>query len=72
MRTIIILEDVTLTATEKTIREYEAELAEAQELLAEMDWERQARKALHEAYKNGDWGLYSDLHKDLYGVRPRW
>ena len=37
MRTIIILEDVTLTATEKTIREYEAELAEAQERLAEME-----------------------------------
>lgn len=72
MRTIIIATDITLTATEKTIREYEAELAEIQELLAEMDWERQAREALLEAYRNGDWGLYSDLHKDLYGVRPRW
>ena len=54
MRTIIIATDITLTATEKTSREYEAALAEAQERLAEMDWERQARKALHEAYSNGD------------------
>jgi len=72
MRTIIIATDITLTATEKTIREYEAELAKTQELLKEMEWKRQAWKALHEAYENEDWGLYSDLYKDLYGVRPRW
>ena len=31
-------------------------------------------EALHEAMREAreaeDWGLYSDLHKELYGVRP--
>ena len=65
MRTITICEGVTLTASEEVIRQYEGEVADAQ-------WEREALGWLREAAARGDWGLYSDLHKDLYGVRPRW
>lgn len=75
MRTIVICADVTLTASEKTIRAYEAELAEIraeQEAWdAEREWRRKALVWLQKAYEEGDWGLYSDLYKDLYGVRPR-
>ena len=70
MRTIIIAEDITLTASEKTIREYEKELAEVQVMLEERRWERQMRKAIEEAYENEMWDFYSDLYKDVYGVRP--
>lgn len=70
MRTIIIAEDITLTASEKTIREYEKELAEVQAMLEERRWERQMRKAIEEAYENEMWDFYSDLYKDVYGVRP--
>jgi hypothetical protein len=36
------------------------------------EWENSTRKALERALANEDWDLYSDLYKDLYGVRPRW
>lgn len=36
------------------------------------EWESSTRKALERALANEDWDLYSDLYKDLYGVRPRW
>ena len=29
-------------------------------------------EALERAAANEDWDFYSDLYKDLYGVRPRW
>lgn len=29
-------------------------------------------EALRYAEEVGDWDLYSDIYKDLYGVRPRW
>ena len=47
----------------------------------EAEWEaEQASEALEDALRAdleyaadiGDWDLYSDLYKDLYGVRPRW
>lgn len=25
-----------------------------------------------EAHRTGDWSVYSDVYKDIYGVRPRW
>ena len=69
MRTIVIVADVTLTASEETIRAYEAEReAEA----AAIQWEEDAHRWLKKAAETGDWSLYSDLYKDLYGVRPRW
>jgi hypothetical protein len=36
------------------------------------EWENSTRKALERALANEDWDLYSDLYKDLYGIRPRW
>ena len=35
-------------------------------------WEIAARKALDRALAEEDWDLYSDLYKDLHGIRPRW
>ena len=63
MRTITISEGITLTASEEVIRQYEDEVAAVQ-------WERDALGWLKEAAEAGDWSFYSDLHKDLYGVRP--
>lgn len=75
MRTIVICADITLTASERTIRAYEAELAEIraeqEAQTAEQAWYETAFICLQEAYKSGDWDLYSDLYKDLFGVRPR-
>jgi len=65
MRTITISEGITLTASEEVIRQYEDEVADAQ-------WERDALDWLRQAAEAGDWGFYSDLHKDLFGVRPHW
>lgn len=36
------------------------------------EWEIATRKALERALADEDWDLYSDLYKDLHGVRPRW
>lgn len=36
------------------------------------EWEIATRKAIQTARENGDWDLYSDLFKDLHGIRPRW
>lgn len=36
------------------------------------EWEISTRKALARALADEDWDLYSDLFKDLHGVRPRW
>lgn len=63
MRTITISEGITLTASEGVIRQYEAQVAERQ-------WRRDAVEWLRQAAEAGDWSFYSDLHKDLYGVRP--
>lgn len=63
MRTITISEGITLTASEEVIRQYEAQVAERQ-------WRRDAVEWLRQAAEAGDWSFYSDLHKDLYGVRP--
>ena len=43
-----------------------------QEEIHREEWERSAQEALERAYSEGDWDLFSDLYKDLYGVRPRW
>ena len=65
MRTITIMEGITLTATEATIAEYER-YRDAK------TWEDKARVHLAELYVKGEYDLYSDLYKDVYGVRPRW
>lgn len=35
-------------------------------------WEVDTQKAIDRAFEEGDWDLYSDLYKDLHGIRPRW
>lgn len=64
MRTIQINEYITLTASEDVIREYEWEQEER-------EWMAEGVELLRKAYEAGDWDFYSDLHKDLYGFRPR-
>lgn len=36
------------------------------------EWERSTWEAIQKASAEGDWDLYSDLYKDLFGIRPRW
>lgn len=64
MKTITIIEGVTLTATQSTIDAYLAEKREA-EVLAELTaWLADPANRYSEEY--------SDIYKDVYGVRPRW
>ena len=64
MKTITIIEGVTLTATQSTIDRYFAEKREA-EVLAELTaWLADPANRYSEEY--------SDIYKDVYGVRPRW
>jgi hypothetical protein len=64
MKTIIIIEGVTLTATRSTIDRYFAEKREA-EVLAELTaWLADPANQYSEEY--------SDIYKDVYGFRPRW
>ena len=63
MQTITIIEGVTLTATQSTIDRYLAEKREA-EVLAELTaWLADPANRYSEEY--------SDIYKDVYGVRPR-
>lgn len=63
MRTIELIEGVTLTATEKTLRK-------AQELVNYYVNQAALLDELNRAWEMGEWDYYSDLHKDLFGVRP--
>ena len=64
MKTIIIIEGVTLTATQSTIDAFLAEKREA-EVLAELTaWLADPANRYSEEY--------SDIFKDVYGFRPRW
>ena len=64
MKTIIIIEGVTLTATRSTIDRYLTEKREA-EVLAELTaWLADPANRYSEEY--------SDIFKDVYGFRPRW
>ena len=64
MKTITIIEGVTLTATQSTIDRYLAEKREV-EVLAELTaWLADPVNRYSEEY--------SDIYKDVYGVRPRW
>ena len=64
MKTITIIEGVTLTATQSTIDAYLAEKREA-EVLAELTaWLADPANRYSEEY--------SDIYKDVHGFRPRW
>ena len=64
MKTITIIEGVTLTATQSTIDRYLAEKREAEALAELTAW-------LADPANFAD-PLYSDIFKDVHGVRPRW
>ena len=64
MKTITIIEGVTLTATQSTIDAYLAEKREA-EVLAELTaWLADPANRYSEEY--------ADIYKDVHGFRPRW
>ena len=63
MKTIVIADGITLTATDATIAQYERECAD-------IAWEREAIAWLNS--HSMDDPDYSDIFKDVYGVRPRW
>lgn len=66
MKTITIIEGVTLTATQSTIDTYLAEKAEAKWLENALAWLNEpTNRALYPE-------IYSDIYKDVYGIRPRW
>lgn len=64
MKTITIIEGVTLTATQSTIDRYLAEKAEAENEARVLAWLADPANRHDECY--------SDIYKDVYGVRPRW
>ena len=64
MKTITIIEGVTLTATQNTIDRYLAEVAEAENEARLLAWLADPANRYSEEY--------SDIYKDVYGVRPRW
>lgn len=64
MKTITIIEGVTLTATQSTIDRYLAEVAEAENEARILAWLADPANRYSEEY--------SDIYKDVYGVRPCW
>ena len=64
MKTITIIEGVTLTAAQSTIDRYLAEKAEAENEARIFAWLADPANRYSEEY--------SDIYKDVYGVRPRW
>ena len=64
MKTITIIEGVTLTATQSIIDRYLAEKAEAENEARLLTWLADPANRYSEEY--------SDIYKDVYGVRSRW
>lgn len=71
MKTITIIEGVTLTATQSTIDRYLAEVAEAEAERLALEEERKILRWLADPANWHD-ECYSDIYKDVHGVRPRW
>ena len=64
MKTITIIEGVTLTATQSTIDSFLAEKREA-------EWEAQAKAWLNDPANESN-PDYAEVYKDVYGIRPSW
>ena len=71
MNTITIIEGVTLTASRSTIDRYLAEVARAEARRQEAA-ERAKLVAWLTDPANWHDECYSDIYKDVHGVRPRW
>ena len=70
MKTIAIIEGVTLTATQSTIDRYLAEVAKAEAERLALEEERKILRWLADPANRAD-PLYSDIYKDVHGFRPR-
>lgn len=57
---------------EAMIDEYNEFMAELAEREAEHNAWLRDMADLEAARNSGDWDYYSDVYKDIYGVRPRW
>ena len=68
MKTITIIEGVTLTASVATLNAY---LIEKADIEAEHLEHEEEMKLLRWLANRTD-PLYSDIYKDVHGVRPRW
>ena len=71
MKTITIIEGVTLTATHSTIDAYLIEKADAEAERLDREVEMKLRRWLADPANRHD-ECYSDIYKDVYGFRPRW
>jgi hypothetical protein len=71
MTTITITEGITLTATQSTIDAYLIEKADAEAERLDYEVEMKLRRWLADP-ANRYSEEYSDIYKDVYGVRPRW
>ena len=71
MKTITIIEGVTLTATQSTIDAYLAEVAKAEAERLALEEERKILRWLADPANRAD-PLYSDIYTDVHGFRPRW
>ena len=74
MMTITIIADVTLTASKATCEAYLAEVREAEERARWIAEEREIDRKLREWLRTAspEDPEYSDIYKEVYGVRPRW
>lgn len=64
MKTITIIEGVTLTATQSTIDTFLAEKREA-------EWEARTKAWLSDPANESN-PDYAEVYKDVYGIRPSW
>lgn len=65
------IKGVTFHVTESTAAEIQQELDAS--AYGDFDfWEQQLREEEAVARATGNWEVYSDLFKSLYGIRPRW
>lgn len=71
--TIMNIKGVTLHLTDSTAADIQRDL-DAYEA-EQREWKRDMEDlemAAAVGRETGDWSFYSDVYKDVYGVRPRW
>lgn len=71
MKTITIIEGVTLTASVATLNAYLIEKADIEAERLEQEEEMKLLRWLADPANYSD-PLYSDIYKDVHGFRPRW
>ena len=71
MKSITIIEGVTLTASVATLNAYLIEKADIEVERLEREEEMKLLRWLADPVNRAD-PLYSDIYKDVHGFRPRW